>query len=457
MLKLLAVTLAAAALVPTAAGAAPAVDGTFDLSGRPNHLALGPDGNVWIALESLTADFARVTPAGVVTEFDSPQVLNPRGIGAGPDGQLWVTQLGGVAHFSPADPRAARAVNIVALNSPQAIVTGPDGNLWTAANDQAIQIRTDETFRQFRVDGMGARGITSGPDGRLYIADFGGNRVAALTTDGSATFVPVSAAPQEVASGGGLVAATIPSNALARFTPPSATALESDVSLTDPTGIAFGEDGAFWAANFARDTLTRLTPTGDVTTLTGFPAASGPRHLTAGSGGTLWVGLETARQVARVTGVVAAPPAGGGSGGGGGGAGGGGDTPSVDVTKPVLSLLSVPRTLRVGRSGTLRVTLSEAATLSVRFERKLPGRRKAGRCVKPRRAPQGRHCARFADRGVQGRAARAGANELSVGGRIGRRVLPAGAYRVTIVAHDAAGKRSAAVRRSLTIIAPRRR
>ncbi len=395
MLKLAAAMLAVAAIAPAVAAAAPAVDGTLDLSGRPNHLALGPDGNVWIALDSLTADFARVTPAGVVTEFDSPQVLNPRGIGAGPDGQMWVTQLGGVAHFPPSDPRAARSVNIVALNSPQAIVTGPDGNLWTAANDQAIQIRTDESFRQFRVDGMGARGIASGPDGRLYIADFGSSRVVALTTDGRATFVPVSAAPQEVASGGGQVAATIPSNALARFTPPSVSAQESDVPLTDPTGIAFGEDGAFWAANFARDTLTRLSTTGEVTTLTGFPAASGPRHVTAGAGGTLWVGLEVSRQVARVTGVVApAPP------------------PIVDppppppppARRPEMSRLSLPRSLRVGRSGTLRVTLSEAATVTVRFERKRP--------VAARRADASSRAAR-----PRADAARASPTRVRSGGR----------------------------------------
>lgn len=454
MIKLVAATLAAAALTPAAAGAAPAVDGVFDLPGRPNHLALDPDGNMWIALDSATADFAKVSPDGTVTPYDSPQVLNPRGIAAGPDGRMWVTQLGGVAHFSPSDPTGARSVSIVPLNSPQAIVAGPDDALWTAANDLAIRIATDESVRTFRVDGMGARGITLGGDGRLFIADFGGRRVVGLTPDGAPTGYPVPVEPQEVAAGpNGQIAATMPNTLIGRLQPPAFAVQTTDVPLTDPFGIAFADDGAYWTANFARDTLTRMTPAGVATTLTGLPAASGPRYLSKGAGGTLWVGLETAEKVARVTGVTA-PPAPPTPPGGGGDGGGGGST--ADRAPPALSQLSLPRSLRVGRSGTLRVTLSEAADVRIRFERKLPGRRKAGRCVSPRRAPQGRRCTRFVDAGTQRRSARADRNALSVAGRIGRRVLPAGSYRLTIVATDAAGNRSRAVRAPLRITPPSR-
>jgi DNA-binding beta-propeller fold protein YncE len=441
LLTLASIALAAAALAP-AAGAAPAVDGVLDLSGQPNHLALGPDGNVWVALTSTTADWARIAPDGAVTEFDSPQVLNPRGIAAGPDGRMWVTQLGGVAHFSPANPTVATSVGIVSLNNPRAIVAGPDGNLWTADEDLAIRIGTDGRFSELRVDGMGSRGIAAG-NGRLYVADFGGRRVVELTTDGIPTFLPLPEAPQEVATGpGGQVAATMPSNLLGRLTPPATDVLTSDVPGADPFGIAFADDGAYWTANFARDSLTRLTPSGQLTTLTGLPAGSGPRYLTRGAGGTLWVGLETSRQVARVKGVTSPPPP---------------PPPGGDVTPPVVSRPRLPRSLRVGRAGTLRVTLSEAATLTVRFERRLPGRRKAGRCVRPRRALQGRRCTRLAAAGAQRRAARAGANALRVGGRIGRRTLPIGAYRLTIVARDAAGNASRPLTRSLRVTPPPRR
>src|SRR5262249_32017191 len=95
--------------------------------------------------------------------------------------------------------------------------------------------------------------------------------------------------------------------------------------------------------------------------------------------------------------------------------------------------------LRVGRSGVLKLELSERATVTIRFERKLAGRRKAGRCVQPSRAPHGRRCARLSLFGTQTRNGVAGRDRLTIGGRIGRRTLPAGRYRITVRAKDDAG------------------
>lgn len=449
ILSLATAALAAAALAP-AAMAAPAVDGVFDLPGKPQHLTLAA-GNVWIALDSATADFAKVTPDGTVTSYDSPEVSNPKGIKYTPDGRLWVTQSGGVAYFTPADPTAARAVTISGLNDPRAITFGPDGNLWTASGDRAFRIALDGRSVAFRVDGMGARGITGGKDGKIYIADFGSQRIVALTTDGRvAETYRANGGPQEVAAGpGNQVAFTDPGaspHQIGRFTAPDGPVLTTDVPGADPFGITFAVDDRYWVANFATSTLTRMTASGATETVTGLPANSGPRYLTQGAGSTVWVGLETAEKVARVSGVSAAPtpPAGGGGG------------PAADKTGPVLTRLRVPRTLRLGRAGKLRVTLSERATLTLRFERKLPGRRKAGKCVAPRRALSSKRCTRFARVAVQRRAVREGLNRVRFGGRVGKRALPAGRYRLTIVARDAAGNASRPVRRTLRIVSPRR-
>jgi len=448
--------LAAAVLAPATASAAPAVDRVFDLPGTPHQLALGPDGNVWVAMDGVADNIARVRPDGTVDSFTAAAISSPIGIVAGPDGQLWVTESGAVAHFSPSDPASARRVDIAGL-APNRIVVGSDGNLWTGSGDSVVRIRTDERFDAFRPTGLvGARGIAAGSDGNLYVADFGGAQILGVTTAGvAAGAYPTGGNPQEVVAGpGGQMGFTNPTNVpqqIGRFSPPDTSSVRTvDFATgTDPFGIVFADDGAYWIAN-RNDTLTRMTPAGAVTTLGGFPRGSNPRYLTVGGDRTLWVGLETTRQIARVTGVVA-PTTGGGGGGGGG-------TPTpVDTSAPVVSNVSAPATLRVGRSGTLRLTLSEAATVSVRFERKLPGRRTArGRCVKPRRAPHGRRCTRFFDLGTQRRAAGAGANRLAIGGKLGRRTIPVGAYRLTIVATDAAGNASAPIRRTLAVAAKRK-
>jgi virginiamycin B lyase len=450
--KLLAIALAAAALAPAvAAAAAPTVDGVFDLPNVPHHLALGPDGNVWIAVDGLTDNIARVRPDGTVDRFTSAAIVSPIGIVAGPDGQLWVTENGAVAHFSPSDPSAARRVDIPGLVA-NGIAAGPDGNLWTASGDSLYRIGPDERFTAFRPTGLqGGHGIAAGSDGNLYVVDFLGAQILAVTTAGVATQAyPTGVGPQEVVAGpAGQMGFTDPTNTpqqVGRFTPPDARSVRSTDLLTgtDPFGIVFAQDGAYWIAN-RNDVLTRMAPDGTVTTLRGFPRDSNPRYLTLGRDGTLWVGLETSRQVARVTGVVVPPPAGNGGGGGGGGGATGGDR-----TRPVVSHVVFPL-LHVGRSAMLKLTLSEAATVRVRWERKLPGRRKADRCAAPRRAPHGRRCARFKAVGTQTRRAASGANRLSIAGRIGRRRIPAGFYRLTVVATDAAGNRSKPVTQLLAV------
>ncbi len=256
-----------------------------------------------------------MTPAGVVKEFDAANISNPVGIAAGPDGNLWVTQSGGVASFSPADPTNATATPIASLADPRAITPGPDGNLWTASGDQVYKVppANPAGFQQFAVTGMGARGISAGPS-LLWIADFGGKRIISMKTDGSvAKAYAAAGGPQEVAAGPGQQVAfgdpTATPQQIGRINPPNNALTRNLPSMTDPFGVTFGADGAYWFAQFAVNTLGRLTPSGAYTTLSGLPAASGPRYLTTGPNNTLWVGLETSHQVARVTGVSKpAPP-----------------------------------------------------------------------------------------------------------------------------------------------------
>ncbi|WP_320668805.1 Vgb family protein [Patulibacter defluvii] len=460
-----AVLAAAALLAPAGVGAAPRVDGEFALSEPPKQLAAGPDGNVWVVLGALK-DLARVTPDGTVTEYDAPSFSSPFGIVAGPDGNLWATYVGGVARIPPNDPAAAVAFPIAALTSPGRIVVGPDGNLWTASGENVLRISpaSPATATAFPVPGMGSRGIAAASDGHLWVVDFGSQRVIRMATDGSFTTVEVGGGPQDIAAGpAGQVLFTnpgAPEQHVGRLTAGTIAPLTTAMPGDDPFGVAFGADGAYWTANFARDTLGRIATDGSRTTLTGLAAGSGPRYLAAGPGNTLWVGLERANKVARVVGVE--PPTDGG--------GGGGEVPR-DATAPTISDVTLlRRTFRAGRTVTpsgvrarggaigtiVRLRLSEPAAVTVAVERLRDGRRSGKRCVAPsRRLRKAKRCTRVQSLGVLRATGTAGRNEVAFNGRLAGRSLAPGSYRLRVGARDAAG--NAAKERSVRVTVVRAR
>ncbi len=127
----------------------------------------------------------------------------------------------------------------------------------------------------------------------------------------------------------------------------------------------------------------------------------------------------------------------------------------IDTTRPALTgVRETNRVFAVGRGATpisarkrrvkvgttFRFTLSEAATVKLAISQAQIGRRVGKRCRKlSRRNRNKRRCHRFAPRGTLTRTGAAGANSIRFTGRIGRRALKPGSYRVKIKATDAAG------------------
>ena len=306
-LALLCATLGLAAIAASPAAAAPDVDGKFTVSGvgTNNDIAKGPDGNMWVTLDQ-TNDVAKISPRGVVTEFNPANVTSPVGITAGPDGNIWVTQAGGVARFSPANPDGASS-STSPTSAIRAIVTGPDGNLWTVSGENVIRIppANPTTATSFAVLVAG-RDIDASRDGRLWVADFASQVVRVTTAGVAAAF--------STGDGSGLQAiAAGPKSQVAYADPTSQPQKIGRVSSSgqiqktntpgDPFGVAFGNDNAYWFPRFATGDLVRLTPAGVRSHLGGLGPNSGPRRVATGPNHTLWVTLDQAEKVARITGV----------------------------------------------------------------------------------------------------------------------------------------------------------
>ena len=133
---------------------------------------------------------------------------------------------------------------------------------------------------------------------------------------------------------------------------------------------------------------------------------------------------------------------------------------NADRTAPTLSRLTLSaRRLRVGarptatgaatrrrapQGTTIRWTLSEGAATTFTVERLTPGRRSGTRCVAPTRKNRARRaCTRATRTGTLRRAGKTGANRLAFTGRIGRRALKPGSYRLTARADGRRGQRLA--------------
>ncbi len=123
-------------------------------------------------------------------------------------------------------------------------------------------------------------------------------------------------------------------------------------------------------------------------------------------------------------------------------------TPPPDTAPPTVSGFRLaPRRIKSDRTAgasQFRFVLSEPAGIAIEVQRVRPGRRVGKKCVpSTRRRVHRPRCTLLRRVKTLTRAGlAAGANSIAFHTRVGKRVLPVGSYRATIVATDAAGNRS---------------
>jgi streptogramin lyase len=451
-LSALCVTVVALCCAPLAHAApvSPAFVGDVDLSGTPKGITQGPDGNMWVMLENSAQnnEVAKITPAGVVTEYNDDDLANGGGITAGPDGNLWVLRTNSLAKFSPASPTTATNTPITGLNAnfPSGIVVDAAGNLWSAGGDTIFRIppSAPNTFKAITVTGMSARGIARAGNS-IWVADFDttGSQKAWSVDDPAAANPTATkhdlsndtAGLQGIAGApSGQIAYTVPNvgdTVLGRLSPGGSPLNNVKPGATDPFGAVFANDGAFWFADFAADNLGRMDPNGNYSTLKLTPGSK-PRWLANGPGGTLWASYEGLTKVGRVANVLPVgqdlPP---------------GDGNNTATTAKVSKLKLSPSTFRRGAKTTISFTLSEKAKAKLSFELIKKGRRVGKSCKAPTsKNRKKKACNRYAKVKttitVDGKA---GANRVSFTGKLSKtKSLKVGSYRLTVKAGNAATK-----------------
>jgi streptogramin lyase len=302
-----AVVLAAALVWVPAAGAVPTFSGAFKLPAggkisANNKIIAGPDGNVWFTVETPGKEVARITPAGVITEFTLPEAAGATGIAVGPEGKIWLTAVEKAISFSPADPEGTEAhFKVESIGAEGQISQGLFGEMWVASNNEITHfLPADPAVKNGSftpVGEMTPKDIDFTGSG-MVIADAGHGRLVTIGTGGNqGPDIPLgngTTTSQGVAGNLNGQAAFSKSDGTEGLglvaPPPTPTAV---LMPGDPFGVALGPDGNYWFAMSAAHGLEQLTPTGQASALA-FPGFEKwfPRQIGAGPGGTLWVTME---------------------------------------------------------------------------------------------------------------------------------------------------------------------
>jgi DNA-binding beta-propeller fold protein YncE len=216
----------------------------FFIPGNPAGMAIGPNGNLFVADNLNNAIYQFDSAGNFLGQFvpgcagspdcDTPdKAVLPNGIVFGPDGNLYVAASGngGQSFINRYNGTTGAFIDrfvdvgfgpsFGGLNGPSGIAFGPDGNLYVSDLGGGEISRFDGTtgaYTQFVPPGFpptplaGPEGLAFGPDGTLYVADVTQSTVYHFGTDG--TFLGAFA-----------------------------------TGITQPIGLAFGPDGNLYVAD----------------------------------------------------------------------------------------------------------------------------------------------------------------------------------------------------------------
>jgi virginiamycin B lyase len=212
---------------------------------------------------------------------------------------------------------------------PRGITTGPDGALWFAeySANKIGRITTSGVITEFNVPTANAQplGITAGPDGALWFSESTSaivSKIGRITTDGVVTEYSIpsqGAEPTGIiagpdgalwfsATGCGTDANGIIPSKIGRITTAGVITLYplSSRFCVAPIAITVGPDGAMWFAESGSTTnmIGRITTAGVITEYPVSQLSNGISCLTAGPDGALWFGMGSGIGRITTTGVI---------------------------------------------------------------------------------------------------------------------------------------------------------
>jgi len=280
--------------------------------GQLSDLSPGPDGNLWAPYYCCPEAIARITPAGVITDFAVPG-SGGAVISAGADKNLWFQAGGPNVYRMTTDGATITPFNISSRYGGTGDITlGPDGNVWFTESQAGYVDRVTPAgvVTSFKTTGNDPTKITAGPDGNVWFTDPFANTVSRITpsgviTDFKAPPGPESAGPYGITVGGdGNLWYTNPgARVIGRVTP---TGVFTEFYLPAGVGntafdITKDSDGNLWFDDRGNNLIGRITTGGKVgvfSVATSATPYSSPANITTGPDGRLWFTMQAPGRVA---------------------------------------------------------------------------------------------------------------------------------------------------------------
>ena len=317
-------SLVLAAGVGTASSAGAAVVTTVPgLASGTNGIAVGSDGNLWVA-EQYAGSVAKVSPSGVVLGRVTVGG-DPIGVAAGPGGSVWVTvpSLDKVVRFSIADgSHLDYSTAALAGGGPFGIVDGGDGFMYLSfpVDGKIGRVPAAGGPGAVAVGGRGTVYDLAVAGGKLFAPDYDGDVVRAMDLSpalGVSSTVSAAGQPDGVTVVGSVVYVSLyGAGGIAHF-PVSQVAGNAVTvpipGLTSPYGITPNSSGGVTVAG--RDSHNyAYVDAADKVGLTALPAGSAPFDAVTAPNGDVWITDQAKTQIHRVvdnapTGSLSAPKA----------------------------------------------------------------------------------------------------------------------------------------------------
>ena len=283
----------------------------------PHDPAVGADGIVWYT-DQRNSFIGRLDPeTGAFQDWPTPTPASgPHGITVAPDGGVWYTgnAAGRLGRLDPATGEI-REYPTEGAGDPHTLVVHR-GAVWFTVQQGNGVGRLDPAsgdVEVWPVEPASARpyGIVPAPDGTLWVALFGANRLLRIHPDPQPAFesveLPDSASrPRRLAvDADGVVWYTdYPRGKIGRYDPGDGSFDELDTPTPDgqPYGIAIGPDGRLWYDEASSGLMVALDPGTREQETVRIPTPNAiVRHMVTDSArGRIWLALSGTGRIGRI-------------------------------------------------------------------------------------------------------------------------------------------------------------